>query len=278
MKYGIVISVSKTKFGPVVFKEDLYKNILKVSKFNYDGIELAVKKSNSINFKEVRKLIEKNDLKVIAVGTGQVFHDEGLSFTDTSRSIRNGAIQRVKEIIDIASYFNSSIIIGLIRGRISYSDNHNKLRIAERRIFECLEKCLCYSSNKNIKFLIEPINRYETNIFNKIEDIAFFLKRFEGKLDLKRIGILADTFHMNIEEPIIEESINNHAELISHIHLADSNRLAPGFGHLDFFEIMKVLKKNKYEGFLSFEIFPYPDSDTAAKKALEFMKSINSEQ
>ncbi len=278
MKYGIVISVSKTKFGPVIFKENLYENIKKVSKFNYDGIELAIKRSNSINFKKIEKLIEKNNLKVIALGTGQIFHDEGLSFADTSKSIRKEAVDKVKEIINIASYFNSSVIIGLIRGKINSFVNYNKLRIAEERIYECLEECLFYSSNRNINFFIEPINRYETNIFNKIEDIAFFLNRFKDKLDITRIGILADTFHMNIEEPIIEESINSYAKLISYIHLADSNRLAPGFGHLDFFKIMEVLKNNRYKGFLSFEIFPYPDSDTAAKKALEFIKSIQLKQ
>lgn len=274
MKHGIVISASKTEFGPVVFKDNLYENIIKASRFNYDGVELALKKSNDADFKKIERLVKKNNLEVIAFGTGQIFYDEGLSFADADKSVRRKATDRVKEIIDIASYFNSSVIIGLIRGKMDFYNNHNKLKIAEERIFECLEKCLCYSGNKNIKFLIEPINRYETNIFNRIEEVVSFLKRFEKKLDIARIGVLADTFHMNIEEPVIEKSINDYAGFITHVHLADSNRLAPGFGHLDFINILEVLKNNGYGGFLSFEIFPYPDSDTAAKKALEFIRNI----
>jgi sugar phosphate isomerase/epimerase len=274
MKYGIVMSVSKTKFGPVVFKGNVYENIIKASKFNYDGIEFTLKKSDDFDLKKTERSIKNNNLEVIAFGTGQIFYDEGLSFTDVNKSVRDEAVSRVKDIIDIASYFNSSVIIGLIRGKINFYYNYNELKTAEERIFECLEECLWHSTGKNIKFLIEPINRYETNLFNKIEDAVSFLKRFEEKLDIKRIGILADTFHMNIEEPVIEKSISDYAGFISHVHLADSNRLAPGFGHLDFVKVLEALKNSGYKGFLSFEILPYPDSDTAAKKALEFIKNI----
>ena len=177
--------------------------------------------------------------------------------------------------MDVAFQVNTSVIIGLIRGSIENTEIFDsELRIAEERICECLSECIDYAGGKVI-FLLEPINRYETNIFNRLEDITSFLSKFSDRLDIKSIGVLADTFHMNIEEPSIYESFNNNVNLIKHIHFADSNRLPPGCGHIDFHKIIEVLKINKYEGFISFELFPIPDSDTAARQSLEFIKKID---
>ncbi|HDH06822.1 MAG TPA: sugar phosphate isomerase/epimerase, partial [Thermoproteales archaeon] len=72
------------------------------------------------------------------------------------------------------------------------------------------------------------------------------------------LKLLLDTFHMNIEEPLIEESIKKAGKKIGHFHVADSNRLAPGMGHLDFKSIIGSLKETGYEGFLSAEVIIKP--------------------
>ena len=275
MKYSIVISESKTKFGPIVFRENLKENIKKVSELGYNGVELAIRNPKSINISKIEKLIENNNLQIVALGTGQIYFDDGLSFSDAKKSIREEAVKRVKDIINIASYFNAFVIIGLIRGKINSLDSiTKKLEIAEERISECLFECISYSRNNSVNFLLEPINRYETNIFNKLEDVSNFLIKFENRLDTARIGILADTFHMNIEEAVIEDSFKTYFKLIKHVHFADSNRYPPGYGHINFNKIMNVLKTNKYNKYISFEMLPFPDSDISAKIALEFIKKL----
>jgi len=280
MKYGIVISVSKTKFGPVVFREDLKNNILLASKIGYDAIELAVKNPGEVNIIEVKGLLEEYNLTIPAIGTGQIYFDEGLSFSDPDKSVRDKAVERVNEIIRLAKNFNSSIIIGLIRGNInSISDNfQQELELAEMRIAECIQRCLSFSEKMNTNFLIEPLIRYNSNIFTRIEEVKKFLKQFSNKLDLERIGILADTYHMNVEETIIHESFRKNSKLIKHIHFSDSNRLAPGLGHINFETILKELKKSNYNGIISFEILPLPSPIFAAKKALEFVKNLEKEE
>ena len=62
-------------------------------------------------------------------------------------------------------------------------------------------------------------------------------------------GLLLDTFHMNIEEPSIEDSIRQTGDRIFHFHVADSNRWYPGAGHLDFRSILKALFATGYDGF-----------------------------
>ena len=270
MKYALVISASKTKFGPVVFREDIVKNILKTKAMGYDGIEFAIRNAKEFNLKEVIKVVEKFDLSVPAIGTGQIYFEEKLSFSDTNEMIRNEAVRRVKEIIDISSYFNSAVIIGLVRGNIDSNSVNYKTELvsAELRIAHCLQKCIEYSEKYKTIFLIEPLIRYNSNIFNKIEDVKIFTDKYQDKIDISRIGILADTYHMNVEEQLILKSFKDYYKLIKHIHFSDSNRLAPGLGHIDFTEILKLLKQKDYKGFVSFEILPLPDSETAARIAL----------
>lgn len=275
MKYGIVISVSKTKFGPIVFKENLAENIVKAASMGYDGVELAIRNPEALKIPEVDKLIKRYKIEVLAIGTGQIYGEEGLSFSDSNKDIRRDAVERTKKIIDIAAHFRASIIIGLVRGNISNMENYaSDLEKAERNIADCLEVLLSYSEEKSVGFLLEPINRYEVNIFNQLKDISNFLSKYTHRLDPKRIGILADTFHMNIEEPVIEDSLKKYSNLIRHIHFADSNRWPPGYGHIDFKSIMKTLKSAGYNDYISFEMLPMPDPETAAREGINCIKSL----
>jgi sugar phosphate isomerase/epimerase len=131
-----------------------------------------------------------------------------------------------------------------------------------------------YSEKYGTEYLIEPLIRYDSNILNKIEDVKSFIDKYKNKFDVERIGILADTFHMNVEESIIADSFLNNMKIIKHIHFADSNRFAPGEGHINFKEILGILKSNNYSKYISFEMLPEPDSETAAKRAITYVKNI----
>ena len=69
-------------------------------------------------------------------------------------------------------------------------------------------------------------------------------------------GIMVHTFHMNVEERSISGAIRDFGALLNHVHLSDSNRLAPGLGHLDFTEVLQALRDVGYGGVLAFELIP----------------------
>jgi len=276
MKYGIVISVSKTGFGPIVFKENLEENIIKTKEIGFNGIELAIKNTEELDINLLLNLVEKNDLRVATIGTGQIYVDDGLSLSDPDYEIRKETVNRIKKIIDIAKNFNTSVIIGCIRGKIKNdSEFPEEYEIAKKRILECLIDCMEYSQEHNTEFLLEPLNRYETNILNSVKDAVSFIEKHHKELDVDRIGVLADTFHMNIEDRNIHESLNENIESIKHIHFADSNRLPPGYGHINFSNIMNVLEDKDYNNYISFEMLPYPSPDIAAKKGLSYIKTLS---
>ena len=80
---------------------------------------------------------------------------------------------------------------------------------------------------------------------------------------------------MNIEEQSVTESIIRAGDQIGDVHFADSNRWAPGCGHLDFSKIVQTLKEIDYQGYVSAEILPLPTSDTAARITAKTLDKFN---
>ena len=89
------------------------------------------------------------------------------------------------------------------------------------------------------------------------------------------VKLLLDAFHMNIEEVSIAAAIRQAGDLLGHFHAADSNRRAPGMGHVDYEEITTALHDVRYRGWLSAEVLPLPDDYSAARQAREFCLSLS---
>lgn len=264
MKFSIVLSTKPTAFSALAYKGQLSENISKIRMYGYDGVELAVRDPKGLDLNQLNSVLKENNLPISAIGTGQAYGEEGLSFTHPNKKIRKKAIERIKSQIKFAEQYNAVVIIGLVRGKKEPDIHYEKV---EDWLIEALSECA--SSNEKIKMAIEPINRYETNLINTVNSGLFFLE----KVNKKNVGLLLDTFHMNIEEASIIESIKSAKEKLFHFHVADSNRWYPGAGHIDFKTILDTLEEIKYAGFISAEILPLPDSDTSAKRTIDFLHS-----
>jgi sugar phosphate isomerase/epimerase len=173
----------------------------------------------------------------------------------------------MKEHIELASKFNSLVIIGLIKGNLP--DDSQKHQAMEWAIKACRE-CADFAQNYGVKILMEAINRYEMNWLNSVSDGINILK----EINKNNVLLHIDTFHMNIEDSSFRESILEAKNLVGYVHFADSNRWAPGYGHINFQDIISALEEINYQGFLSLEVFPLPDPDTAAKKGIENMRKL----
>lgn len=266
MKKCIVVSTPDAKFSALAFKEDFNDSIRKVAELGFDAVELAVRNPKDINIDEVKRTLKRYNLPVPAIGTGQAFGEEGLSFTDPDTEIRKKAVQRIKDQMDFSlEVGNAQIIIGLIRGVV---EDESYIAEAEKQFIKCMQECADY--NSEVILTVEPINRYETNLYNDL----LSMKEVIDKINRPNIKMLIDTFHMNIEEPNIIDSIIKVKDYISHVHVADSNRWAPGCGHIDFKEIINTLKDIGYEGAISAEILPKPNPDESARLTIEHFKKL----
>ena len=100
-----------------------------------------------------------------------------------------------------------------------------------------------------VRLWVEPVNRYETHLLRRLADAASIV----APLKSARLGIVADLFHMALEEEDIPEAILQNGRYIGHVHLADSNRRLPGQGSTDFPAALAALREVGYDGWLAFE-------------------------
>jgi sugar phosphate isomerase/epimerase len=267
MKLSIVLSTQPARFQAATFKGDLDANLALIASLGYDGVELAIRDPKLVDVDALDVSVNRNKLRVPAIGTGQAWGEEGLSFTDPDPDIRRAAVERIKSHVPVASRFGAVIIIGLIRGIVKPGVDSTQ---AMDWLVEALRECSQAARPHGIRLALEAINRYETTLINTATQ-GLELIEHVGE---DNFGLLLDTFHMNIEEPVIEDSIRQCGDRIFHFHVADSNRWYPGAGHLDFKSILAALDSTAYPGWISGEFIPKPDAETAAEKAITFLHQI----
>ncbi len=237
--------------------------IPKAAELGFNGVELALKRRSEIDECRLRQLLDEHHLEVSCISTGQVYADGGLTLTEEDTEKRGEVISVFKELIDLAEKFGKLINIGRVRGQIG----RRKTEDIEA-IFCGTVRLLCdYAAPKGVTLMLEPVNRYECDFVNSIEEGAALLKR----IDRPNFKLMPDVFHMNIEDVAIADELAKYIRYINYIHLADSNRLAPGQGHTDFNEIFDRLAASRYDGWMSVEILPKPDPDTAASQSVDFL-------
>jgi sugar phosphate isomerase/epimerase len=262
----IAISTPGARFSALAVKANFRDSIRKVAELGYDAVELHIRDPHGIDVDEIGDLLQKYRLPVPTIGTGQAYGEEGLSFADPDPAIREKAVQRIRDQMDLASRLGiPRVTIGLIRGTVKPGEDLDQ---AEECVRECLVECL--EHNPAMTLILEPLNRYETSLYNDTASAKEVIDRI-GKPNLK---MLIDTFHMNIEEPEIIQSIVHVREYISHVHFADSNRWAPGCGHIDFRKIVRTLQRIKYRGAICAEILPKPTPDESLKLTIEYFRKL----
>lgn len=258
--------VPEIKTGPWIYWDNLELSAEKASSLGFDAIELFTPSAEAIKTDELRSLLEKHNLSLAAVGTGagKVIH--GLTITDQDSNVRKKAVTFVKDMIRFGGQFGAPAIIGSMQGNIPIgADRNTTLGL----LMDALNELGSYAKEHNTFLIYEPLNRYETNIINNMEAGAALI----DDLQTKNVKLLADLFHMNIEETNIEHTIETYINYIGHVHFADSNRRPIGYGHTDMSKITETLMRKHYNGYVSAEAFPWPDPDSAAEQTI---KSFNS--
>jgi sugar phosphate isomerase/epimerase len=268
MKLGIAVAPKEALPSAfVVFRDEIEINIKKAHALGFDGVELALLDSSQIDVDEVLNLCQKYQLDVPMVSSGQVYAQGGLCFSSSNDSVRSQAVARIKGLIDIAEKFGSMVNIGRVRGPIETEEPYEN---SENRFLDSLDEVARYAAPKDVLVAVEPVNRYELNFINNVSEAYEVIT----KRDIPNVKIMPDTFHMNIEDQSIEATFIRYRDHIAYIHFADSNRRAPGQGHLNFPNIINTLKATGYDGYVTAEILPLPSPDEAAQQAVKHLKPL----
>jgi sugar phosphate isomerase/epimerase len=259
-KRCLATSPDKAKFSPLLYCGSLLGAMESASRLGFDGLELNLLDSDLIPQDEVLDNLSRFSLEVPSIGTGQSYFQHNLSLADPDSEVQQSVRQRMKDHILFAERLKASVVLGSIRGRLDDSSPETRERCYQVAV-EASRELARFAALHGVRLTIEPINRYETNFLNTVEETL----RFLDEVGEDGIGVLLDTFHMNIEESSMSGAVHTAGDRLWHVHWVDSNRCAPGMGHIDFRSLYHALEEVDYKGFLSAEILPRPDDDVAAE-------------
>lgn len=268
MKSAITVSlVQEARGGPFVFWDGLADACQRAADLGFDAIEIFAPGPNAVDDDELRGLLAQHHLSVAAVGTGAGMVAHGLSLTNADGDHRRRACDFVKQMIDFGARYAAPAIIGSMQGKWGGDIDRDQ---ALSFLRDSLNELGDHASSHNVKLFYEPLNRYETNLLRTVEEGVNFVET----LQTDAVELLADLFHMNIEESDLAAALRAGGRHIGHIHFVDSNRQAAGRGHMEYAPIMKALSDIGYEGYLCAEAFPIPDSMTAARNTIESFRAL----
>jgi 5-keto-L-gluconate epimerase len=265
MKKSIMVCGPDVAHGPLaLFSGTFEEKLSKAARLGFDGIELMVRDPAGLDWPHVRETLQSANLAVSQVVTGELYGADGLCLVTADTGLYQQTEKRLHSVIELAAYLGTMINLGRTRGRLDFMGNiSNAWDIAVDRMRKLGE----YAAEKQVKITLEPLNRYESDfILSSAEGIHFI-----QAVGLDNLGLMLDLFHMNIEEASIEEGLRIAGDRLWHIHIADSNRRYPGSGHIQYKPIFATLKELDYQGYISAELLPLPDPDTAAQKTIEFL-------
>lgn len=248
--------------APILICGDIASNLRKARELGYDGIEIHMRETEPVDIDYILEVCNKEDAKIASLVTGKLYNHTGIGIADPDESKASTVMEGLKRYVDLASLLKTDIVFGLIRGRVEQYPSKEQFYVSLGKKVKELDN---YAGKKNVRILIEGINRYETNSLNSGQEIFDFIKKY----NLENSYVHLDTFHMNIEEADMLKTIRYCKDKLGYVHIADNTRLYPGAGSLDFKAIIKTLQEIDYDGFVNVECHPLPDGITAAQEAMK---------
>lgn len=205
------------------------------------------------------------------VVTASINHGRRSRFLDPDPAERERAMAELREAISLAGRVGAAGVVFVphffepLLPDLSPFMDPVKLEYALLRAQ--LVELADHAENNGVLLWVEPVNRYETHLLNRLEDASSVIE----PLNAPSLGIVADIFHMALDEPDIPEAIRKNAATIGHVHLADSNRRLPGQGTTDFMAALGALSEIDYSGWMALEC---GDPGENLKRAAEYLLDL----
>ncbi|MBS4202702.1 sugar phosphate isomerase/epimerase family protein [Lederbergia citrea] len=244
-------SVTQWIFG----NESLEESLKRLQKYEYHGVELAGE-PDTMDLEKIKELLEEYNMECSSI-CGIYNSDRDLSSSNVS--VRNQAINYVKKCIDMAKKLGASTVIVV---PTSVGKLHPETDEEWDNAVSSFQEVGQYAKQQNIILAVEAINRYETYLVTNL----YLAKRFVEEVQLDHVKIMADLFHMSIEERDMTEALSNISEYLVHVHIADNTREAAGLGQTDFKPVMSFLKNINYNGYVTMEFLPAVSNPYVASK------------
>jgi len=232
------------------FNTNSFDLVYKIKEMGFDIIEVAVEQKDLVDWAKLKNLVKQTGLQVTISGAFGPERD----ISNTDPIIREKGLQYIKECIEIAKFMESPIFGGPVYSSVGktrfISDDQKK-----RERDWCIENLLKVSKiadDCGVIVGVEPLNRFETDMINTADQALSLVK----EVNHPNIKVSLDTFHCNIEEKSIPDTIRKVGkELLCHIQANESDRGTPGTGNVDWIGIKQALDDIGYDKAIVIETF-----------------------
>lgn len=252
-------------FPKNILEKFRYLKSLGVDGFEIDGQVLIE------NIDEVKQAIEETGIEVETACGG---YNGWIG--DFSEEKRLNGLEEISNILKaLQSIGGKGIVVPAAWGMFTYRLPPMESPRSKEDDWNAVSDSLIYldkvAQNTNTTVYLEPLNRYQDHMINTLADARQYIE----KNNLNNVKIIADFYHMNIEEDDIAVSLHDNKDLTEHIHLADNHRFQPGSGSLDFKKNFDQLKSDGYKGYLTIECrVKGEDPAEEYKKSITYLKDI----
>jgi sugar phosphate isomerase/epimerase len=270
--------------GIVYMGEDLRVSADRLVRFGYDAIELVGERNWYPDTSTIRSTLGDVGLAVSSICA---LWNQERDLSSPDPKVRANGVDYGREMADFAAEVGAPIIL-IAPSAWAKLEPLAPPEVERGWAIENIRRIAEYAANVGVNFTLEPWNRFETYFMNRLEQAVDLLK----ETGLANGGVHGDTFHMNIDENMsIGDAYRRAGTALNHTHIDDSNRGAPGTGHIDFRDILRALDEVDYKGYLCFELLPpkpdfwpnlragmYPEfRDELTERSIKYMKALEAE-
>jgi D-psicose/D-tagatose/L-ribulose 3-epimerase len=234
----------------------------KVRDMGFDILEVCVEDPTTIDPKAILPRLEEAGLEALVCGA--FGPDRDASSDDPA--VRKQAVDYIKTCTDISQALRSPVVAGPMYSAVGKTRLLSKDEKAKqwKLAVESLQQAADYAGERNVRLALEPLNRFETDFINTVEQGLELVDR----IGRPNVGLLLDTFHMNIEEKDLGAAIRQAGPRVFHFHTCENDRGTPGSGHVEWTLVKDALKGAGYEGPVVIEAFNSDIKEIARAVAL----------
>src|SRR5581483_1193374 len=232
------------------------ETIRQSEKAGFDLLEIPLLRPTELDTARIRKLLSDHHLQ--AACSLALPKDRHLPFYP------GPALDFLKVAVDVTAALGVTRLCGCLYYNLGTLTGKPPTQAERDTCANVLGEVAHYARGRGVRLGLEPVNRYETYLYNTGEDTAALIQ----KIGAEDLFIHFDTYHMNIEEQGFCEPIQQAGKRCGYIHLSESDRGVPGKGNVNWDSVFKGLKAIEFSGPMVLEAFAAINPDLTAATCL----------
>lgn len=222
------------------FTNESFHLIKKIKDWGFDSVEIAVEDATHVDPKKLKQALDDNGI-ICGSMCGAFGPDRDLR---GSASDQQNSIDYMKSLMDIMAEINCPVLVGPLYSAVGRAEpkTDSEFRNQWDLVVKNLAHVTEHAKKTGVKLAVEPLNRYETDFINTCAQALKLINEVGGD----ELGLLLDTYHMNIEEKSSADAIRAAGKKLYHFHACGCDRGTPGRDHIDWKSIVAALKEINY--------------------------------